>query len=146
MISKAAQHPYNVPVFGGALTGYGSTDFFIPFVLGAPGTLSAAGLGALMSAVPKYEVPTEMQGYINDDHVHTESFAVFGEMYYDISDVTKLTLGYRYNDDTVTDNIMSCITFFSCDYERYPYRRGCQVSTDSSQQRLLNLMMHQHIN
>ena len=120
MISKAAQHPYNVPVFGGALTGYGSTDFFIPFVLGAPGTLSAAGLGALMSAVPKYEVPTEMQGYINDDHVHTESFAVFGEMYYDISDVTKLTLGYRYNDDTVTDNIMSCITFFSCDYERYP--------------------------
>lgn len=120
MMSKAAQHPYNVPVFGGALTGYGSTDFFIPFVLGAPGTLSAAGLGALMSAVPKYEVPVEMQGYMNDDHVHSESFAVYGEMYYDISDVTKLTLGYRYNDDTVTDNIMSCITFFSCDYDRYP--------------------------
>ncbi len=120
MMRSASQHSYNVPVFGGALTGYGSTDFFIPFVLGAPGTLSAAGLGALLSAVPKYEVPREMQGYMNDDHVHTESFAVFGEMYYDISDVTKLTLGYRYNDDTVTDNIMSCITFFSCDYERYP--------------------------
>ena len=113
MISTAAQHPYNIPVFGGALTGYGSTDFFIPFVLGAPGTLSAAGLGGLLSAVPKYEVPREMQGYMNDDHVHCESLAVYGEIYYDGSDVKKLTLGYRYNDDTVTDNIRSWITFFS---------------------------------
>ena len=28
MISKAVQHPYNMPVFGGLLTGYGGTDFF----------------------------------------------------------------------------------------------------------------------
>jgi len=120
MISKAAQHPYNTPVFGGALTGYGGTDFFIPFVLGAPATLSPAGLAALLSVQPKYEVPREMQGYMNDDHVHTDSLAIFGEMYFDLSDVTKLTLGFRYNDDTVTDNIMSCITFFSCDFDRYP--------------------------
>jgi len=120
MISKAAQHPYNLPVFGGALTGYGSTDLFLPLVLGAPGTLTPAGLMALLNATPQYEVPTELQGYLNDDHVHTESFALFGEMYLDFSDATKLTLGLRYNDDTVTDNIQSCITTFSCDYDRYP--------------------------
>ena len=120
MISKAAQHPYNIPLFGGALTGYGSTDLFLPLVLGAPGTLTPAGLMALLGAIPQYEVPTELQGYLNDDHVHTESFALFGEMYLDFSDTTKLTLGLRYNDDTVTDNIQSCITTFSCGYDRYP--------------------------
>ena len=41
-------------------------------------------------------------------------------MYLDFSDTTKLTLGLRYNDDTVTDNIQSCITTFSCGYDRYP--------------------------
>ena len=118
MISKAVQHPYNDALFGGLLTGYGGTDFFTALVLGAPATLAPAGLMALLMSQPKYEVPTEIQGFINDDHVHTESFAVFGEMYYDLSDVTKLTLGLRYNDDTVTDNIMSCLTFFNC--SQYP--------------------------
>ena len=80
MISKAAQHPYNIPLFGGALTGYGSTDLFLPLVLGAPGTLTPAGLMALLGAIPQYEVPTELQGYLNDDHVHTDSFALFGEL------------------------------------------------------------------
>ena len=118
MISRAVQHPYNEALFGGALTGYGGTDFFTALVLGAPATLAPAGLMALLMSQPKYEVPAEIQGFINDDHVHTESFAVFGEMYYDLSDVTKLTLGLRYNDDTVTDNIMSCLTFFNC--SQYP--------------------------
>ena len=120
MISIAAQHPYNIPVFGGALTGYGSTDLFLPLVLGAPGTLTPAGLMALLNATPQYEVPIELQGYLNDDRVHTESFALFGEIYFDFSDATKLTLGLRYNDDTVTDNIQSCITTFSCKIDRYP--------------------------
>ena len=39
-------------------------------------------------------------------HVHTESIALFGEMYYDLSDTTKLTLGLRYNDELVTDNLI----------------------------------------
>jgi len=115
MISKAVQHPYNAALFGGALTGYGGTDFFTALTLGAPATLAPAGLMALLMSQPKYEVPTEISGFINDDHVHTESTAFFGEMYYDLSDVTKLTLGLRYNDDTVTDNLMSCLTMLGCD-------------------------------
>ena len=118
MISKAVQHPYNTPVFGNALTGYGGTDFFKALVLGAPATLTPSGLMALLMSQPKYEVPTEIQGFINDDRVHTESFAVFGELYFDISDLTKLTVGLRYNDDTVTDGLMSCLTFFNC--SKYP--------------------------
>ena len=97
------------------LTGYGGTDFFTALVLGAPATLAPAGLMALLMSQPKYEVPIEISGFINDDHVQTESTAFFGEVYYDFSDVTKLTLGLRYNDDTVTDNLMSCLTMLGCD-------------------------------
>ena len=76
-------------LFGGALTGYGGTDFFYTICFTC--NFITAGLAALLS-VHKYEVPREMQGYMNDDHVHTESLAIFGEMYFDFSDVTKLTL------------------------------------------------------
>lgn len=117
MTTKFAQHPYNSLLFGGALTGYGGTDFFTALVLGAPGSLSPTGVAGLMQ-LPKYEVPTELSGFINDDHVHTKSFAVFGEMYYDLSEITKLTLGLRYNDDSVKDSIFSCLTVFNCD--EYP--------------------------
>ena len=80
MISKAVQHPYNDALFGGLLTGYGGTDFFTALVLGAPATLAPAGLMALLMSQPKYEVPIEISGFINDDHVQTESTAFFGEV------------------------------------------------------------------
>ena len=63
MIAKAVQHPYNVPVFGGALTGYGGTDFFLAMVLGAPASLAPPGIFALLGQ-PKYEVPTDIQGLL----------------------------------------------------------------------------------
>jgi outer membrane receptor protein involved in Fe transport len=117
MISKAVQHPFNVPLFGGALTGYGGTDFFTAMVLGAPASLAPPGIFALLG-LPKYEVPTDIQGFINEDHVRSKSMAVFGEMYVDLSEVTKLTVGLRWNDDTVKDSVASCLTFFSC--PKYP--------------------------
>ena len=117
MIAKAAQHPYNMPIFGGALTGYGGTDFFTAMVLGAPASLAPPGIFALLG-LPKYEVPTDIQGFINEDHVRSKSMAVFGEMYVDLSEVTKLTVGLRWNDDTVKDSVASCLTFFSC--PKYP--------------------------
>ena len=33
LIRDAGAHPYNIPAFGGALTGSGSTDFFVPWAL-----------------------------------------------------------------------------------------------------------------
>ena len=75
MIAAAVKHPYNVPVFNGALTGYGGTDFFLAMVLGAPASLAVPGIFALLGQ-PKYEVPTNIQGFINEDHVRSKSFAV----------------------------------------------------------------------
>ena len=112
LISDGALHPYNVPLFGGALTGSGSTDFFVPWALSG---FSAAALPVLLNG---YTAPTPIQGFINEDHVRQKSFAVLGEVYIDLSEDTMATVGIRYNDDTVKDSVASCLTFFSC--PRYP--------------------------
>ena len=45
--------------------------------------------------------------------------------YFDLSDVTKLTLGYRFNDDTVKDTIMTCLADFDCpNYPQSQYESG----------------------
>ena len=48
-------------------------------VLGAPASLAPPGIFALLG-LPKYEVPSDIQGFINEDHVRTKSLAVFSVM------------------------------------------------------------------
>ena len=104
----AVNHPYNVPVFGGFLTGSGSVDFYIPWALSG---FSAAALPSLLNG---YTAPTPVQGFFNDDHIRTKSKAILGEVYYDLSDQTQITVGVRYNDDVVKDSVFSCLSFTSC--------------------------------
>ena len=108
LIRDAGAHPYNIPLFGGALTGSGSTDFHIPWALSG---FSAAALPLLLTG---YTAPIPVQGFFNDDHVRTKSKAILGEMYYDLSDDTQLTVGLRYSDDTVKDSVFSCLTYTNC--------------------------------
>ena len=99
----------------------GGNDVCASGALGAaaqavPATSNPACLQGLLTAqgINPYHIPTELAGYINDDHIRTKSMALFGEFYFDLSDATKLTLGYRFNDDTVKDTIMTCLTDFDC--------------------------------
>jgi len=108
LIRDAGAHPYNIPAFGGALTGSGSTDFFVPWALSG---FSSALLPVLLNG---YTTPIPVQGFFNVDHVRTKSKAILGEVYYNISDQTSLTLGLRYNDDVVKDSVFSCLTYTSC--------------------------------
>ena len=108
LIRDAGAHPYNLPLFGGALTGSGSTDFHVPWALTG---FSAAALPAVLTG---YTTPIEVQGYFNDDRIRTKSKALLGEMYYDLSDDTQVTVGIRYSDDSVKDSIFSCLTYTSC--------------------------------
>ena len=108
LIRDAGAHPYNIPAFGGALTGSGSTDFFVPWALSG---FSSALLPVLLNG---YTAPIPVQGFFNVDHVRTKSKAILGEVYYNISDQTSLTLGLRYNDDVVKDSVFSCLTYTSC--------------------------------
>ena len=101
-------HPYNVPLFGGFLTGSGSVDFYIPWALSG---FSAAALPSLLTG---YSAPVPVQGFFNDDHIRTKSKAILGELYYDLSEQTQITVGLRYNDDVVKDSVFSCLSFTSC--------------------------------
>ena len=51
-------------------------------------------------ALPKYENPTTMRGFFNNDHGRISNTAVLGEMYVDISEATKLTIGIRQDEFT----------------------------------------------
>ena len=93
-----------------------------PIAAASPSTANPACLqgllnaGAATGALPNgpYELPIPLRGYVNDDHVKTNSTALFGEMYFDLSEDTKLTVGLRFNDDKVTDSIMTCLSDQSC--------------------------------
>ncbi len=113
LLTSYARHPYNMILFGGALTGYGGTAVNRAIVLGAPGSLSQAGLAGIMQ-LPKYITPNELAGTLNDDNVRIKSKAIYGEMYFDLSEATKLTIGLRYNEDVVNDSLMSCTFDFDC--------------------------------
>ena len=112
LIADASVHPYNMALFSGALTGSGSTDFHIPWALSG---FSAAALPSLLTG---YIAPVPVQGFFNDDYIRTISKAILGELYYNLSDQTMLTLGVRYNDDVVKDSVFSCLSFTAC--SNYP--------------------------
>ena len=50
-------------------------------------------------------IPWDLTGVINDQNVDDISRAIYGEMYFDLSDDTKLTLGARYQEDEVVSTI-----------------------------------------
>ena len=123
------QHPYSDALFNGALDGFGGITFWqtfggvlaagLPNVLGGFATvdqliagtvqtlvgLDAAGLDTngdphpLGAGYMRFTHPVKMGGLINSDHGKQVSSSVFGEMYYQLDDTTKLTFGLRYDDN-----------------------------------------------
>jgi len=115
-------HPYSDVVQG--LTGIDwSSKAGVPFYLsmlswlnvagnalscGAGGPCDLAQLGefndltAYHNSLPDIVIPWELGGIINDQNVVAKSRALYGEMYFDLSDDTKLTIGARYQDDDTT--------------------------------------------
>ena len=147
LTSDFSAHPYAAILYGGAFNAYGGIPFYQTWVLGglagsavcASGALGAAAAASASTANPAclagllaatgnstpYHVPTELRGYLNDDHVRSKSMALFGEMYYDLSDATQLTVGIRYNDDVVKDSLMTCLADFDCpNYPKSQYLTG----------------------
>ena len=44
-------------------------------------------------------LPLELRGLINSEHGNQDSTSFFGELYYDLDDATKLTVGLRFDDN-----------------------------------------------
>ena len=90
-----------LPVVGlanAALTAQGMLAMGLPI-----SALQAAQLKAFkdgvdaLEALPDVIVPFDIRGTLSDQHVRTYSRALYGEMYYDLNDTTKLTLGLRFD-------------------------------------------------
>ena len=90
-----------LPVVGlanAALTAQGMLAMGLPISAVQQAQLEAFGEGvAALRALPDVIVPFDIAGTLSDQHVRTYSRALYGEMYYDLNDTTKLTLGLRFD-------------------------------------------------
>ena len=97
-----------VPFYQSMLTWLGLAPNALSCGAGGPCDLALLGafnnVTASHNAMPDMVIPWELGGIINDQNVLAKSTALYGEMYFDLSDDTKLTIGARYQDDD--DNIM----------------------------------------
>jgi len=66
--------------------------------------LTYEGVLDALDAMPDVVVPLGLRGTLSDQHVRTQSQAIYGEMYFDLSEDTKLTLGARYDDFLVNSH------------------------------------------
>ncbi|WP_324826728.1 TonB-dependent receptor [Qipengyuania zhejiangensis] len=82
-------------------TDYFVNAFAIDYITGVVGAL--ASLGTLLDANPANDLPPSYAGTSyyrnNNKDFELDSFGIFGEVYFDISDKLKFTGGLRYNDD-----------------------------------------------
>jgi outer membrane receptor protein involved in Fe transport len=96
----------------------GGADICAMFGLSGPGMLA-------------YNTPVEISGVLQDDNVRTKTNSLFGEAYFDLSDVTKLTLGLRYDDQSVANNSIACLTAQLCGSPRNSWLTGTGPQTNT---------------
>ena len=84
-----------------ALTAQGMLAAGLPISATQQATLAAfaAGVQGLL-ALPDVTIPFDIRGTLSDQHVRIKSQALYGEVYYDLNDTTKLTMGLRFDDLT----------------------------------------------
>ena len=128
LIGSFAQHPYNAVLQSRGLdfSSKGGTAFYQTMLLGLIPQLpnvfalqagaitdpvqAATILGnfnatvAFLNSMPDVVVPVDLRGTLSDQHVRTKSQALYGEMYFDLDEVTMLTVGARYDDFIVDSN------------------------------------------
>lgn len=117
LLADFSVHPYNflfqtlgLPDLGA----YGGVNFNRQLSACAATGFQPACIGNIIATNTPYHTPSEISGILQHDHVRTKNFAVFGEAYFDLSEVTKLTLGLRYNDDSVANSSIACLTDLNC--------------------------------
>ena len=57
----------------------------------------------------KRTLPLEIGGLVQDNPVLQQTLSLYGNFFYDINDDTKLTLGYRYNEDSYEDTTFNTL-------------------------------------
>ena len=139
-LSNFGKHPYNaifqtlglpdMSAYGGiefnqALAGAaagGFTPQLMCPIVGSWTTTLAPGVTGDVCAVLgiggpgmlQYNTPVEISGVLQDSNVRTKTNSIFSEFYFELSEVTKLTLGLRYDDQSVANSAIACLTASQC--------------------------------
>ena len=66
-------------------------------------------VNALAPTAYKRTLPIEIGGLVQDNPVIQQTLSLYGNFFYDINDDTKLTLGYRYNEDSYEDTTFNTL-------------------------------------
>ena len=66
-------------------------------------------VNALAPTAYKRTLPIEIGGLVQDNPVIQQTLSLYGNFFYDITDDTKLTLGYRYNEDSYEDTTFNTL-------------------------------------
>ena len=110
--------PFNQALAGAAVGGFQPAD--VCAIVGSWNSAAVGGAdicaltGNSGPGMLQYNTPIEISGVIQDSNVRTKTNSAFGEFYFDLSDVTKLTLGFRYDDQSVANNAIACLTEAQC--------------------------------
>ena len=142
MVAKMNYHPYVsiLPLLGlPDFSGFGGLAYYQ--ALGVAAGAALAGNPAPVTNLflgGGFEAPLEVSGSQNDEHVTLDLQSFYGELYVDLSDTTKLTLGARYNNDHVVSQNVSGISDSNMgDYDlraaQGNYRRWVDVTPTNGQ-------------
>ena len=91
-----------LPALGGVLQVQGGAVTDPVQVATILGTYQAV-LG-MLQGMPDVAIPIGLRGTLSDQHVRTQSQAFYGEMFFDLNEDTKLTIGGRYDDFLVNSH------------------------------------------
>ena len=90
---------------------------FVTYMAAADNLLAQLGQPAAF----KRTVPIQLGGLIQDNPVVQESVAFYANVFYDLSDDTKLTFGYRVNEDKYDDYAFNALgDVLNADYRYSP--------------------------
>ena len=112
-LTDIGTHPF-FPAFssfsGGAITaGQGGAVFFQDIlqwanalqIFGPTDPRTAGALGLALANSTRKTTPADAHGLILDSHIKIDEKSIFGELYLDLSEATKLTVGMRYDEADV---------------------------------------------
>jgi outer membrane receptor protein involved in Fe transport len=110
--------PFNIALAGTALLGFapsavcpllGSWSVPLPSAGGAIVDVCAL-FGLSGPGFPAYNTPVEITGVLQDTNTRTLTYSAFGEFYFELDDVSKLTLGFRYDEQSIANSAVASLT------------------------------------
>ncbi len=109
---------FNQALAGAALRNFAPTavcpivgSWMIPIASLGGAIMDVCAISGLSGpGMPAYNTPVEITGVLQDTNVRTKTNSAFGEFYFDLDEMSKITLGFRYDDQSVANSAVASLT------------------------------------